>query len=194
MPTFPRTSSGVVPLQIPSRSPKAVAEVKQLQAAIGVLGENSVHAKALQEALRVAQNKTTLPPVQELESCKTFLERAQKRVFRAQAVIDRAIEQKAVDESEVAVGQRRLEVLQVQAAQVPPVAPSTVSEFAGEDRHAGEGARCSPITSRRTSWRDLLVSRTFHRCRQPMCKSWSDGSAIAIAISAMRWSSETRVW
>ena len=84
----------------------AVAEVKQLQAAIGVLGENSVHAKALQEALRVAQNKAKLPPIEEqLESWKTFLEQARKRVRRAQVVIDRAIKQKAVHESEVAEGQ-----------------------------------------------------------------------------------------
>ena len=72
---------------------EAVAEVKQLQAAIGVLGENSVHAKALQDALRVVQNKAKLPPIQDqVESCKTFLERARKRVLRAQVVMDRAIE------------------------------------------------------------------------------------------------------
>ena len=120
-----RPFSESLPLQLPSRSPEtvaveAVAEVKQLQAAIGVLGETSVHAMALHEALRVAQNKAKLPPIQEqLESCKTFLDRARKRVLRAQAVIDRATEQKAVYESEVAEGQCRLEALQVEAAHKP---------------------------------------------------------------------------
>ena len=124
-PPLPQTVSGVAPLQLPSRSPvtvvaEAVAEVKQLQAAIGVLGENSVHAKALQDALHVAQNKAKLPPIQDqVESCKTFLERARKRVLRAQVVIDRAIEQKAIYELEVAEGQRRFEALQVEAAQMP---------------------------------------------------------------------------
>ena len=117
----PEALCGVAPLQLPSRSPvtvavEAVAEVKQLQAAIGVLGENSV-----------ARNKAKLPPIQEqLKSCKTFLERVRKRVLRAQAVIDRANEQKAVYKSEVADGQRRLEALQVEAAQMP--APRVAQE------------------------------------------------------------------
>ena len=73
-----QTGSGVVPSHLPSRSP----EVKQL----------NIHAKSL-HALRVARNKTKLPPIQEqVESCKSFLQRARKRVLRAQAVINRAIE------------------------------------------------------------------------------------------------------
>ena len=39
---------------------EAAAEVKQLEAAIGVLGENNIHAKSLHEAFRVARNKTKL--------------------------------------------------------------------------------------------------------------------------------------
>ena len=131
-----QTGSGVAPAHSLSRSPETVAveaaaEVKQLEAAIGVLGENNVHAKSLHEALRVARNKTKLPPIQEqVESCKSFLDRARKRVLRAQAVIDRAVEQKAVYEKEVADGEVRLEALQAQGTNPPPLAVSSlVSEL-----------------------------------------------------------------
>ena len=97
-----------------SRSPETVA----------------IHAKSLHEALRVARNKTKLPPIQEqVESCKSFLERARKRVLRAQAVIDSAIEQKAVYEKEVADGKLRLEALQAQGTNPPPAVSSLVSEL-----------------------------------------------------------------
>ena len=127
--------SGVVPSLLPSHSPETVAveaaaEVKQLETAIGVLGENNIHAKSVHEALRVTRNKTKLPPIQEqVESCKNFLERARKRVLRAQAVNDRAIEQKAVHESEVANRELRLDALAEGANPPPPVVSSLVSEF-----------------------------------------------------------------
>ena len=130
------TGSGVASVPSLSRSPEivaveAAAEVKQLEAAIGVLGENNVHAKSLHEALRVARNKTKLPPIQDqVESCKSFLERARKRVLRAQAVIDRAVEQKAVYEKEVADGEVRLEALRAKGTNPPPLAVSSlVSEL-----------------------------------------------------------------
>ena len=64
-----------------------------------------------------ARAKSKMPPVHKRqESCKTFLERARKRVIRAQEVIDRALELKAIFETEVAEGERRLELLQAEAA------------------------------------------------------------------------------
>ena len=69
----------------------AVADV-QLEAAIAVLDGDNVHAKGLQEALRVARSKTKVPPISErVETCKTFVERAKKRVQRAQEVMDMAL-------------------------------------------------------------------------------------------------------
>ena len=66
----------------------------------------------------------------QVESCKTFLERARKRVLRAKAVIDKAIEQKAVYESDVANGERKLEALPAKGANPPPLAVSSlVSEL-----------------------------------------------------------------
>ena len=91
----------------------------------------SRRSEAVHEALRVARNKTKLPPIQEqVESCKSFIERARTRVLRAKAVTDRAIEQKAVCEKEVADGELRLEALQAQGANPPPpVVSSLVSEL-----------------------------------------------------------------
>ena len=107
----------------PSRTPEvavadAIGEVKKLEAAIAALGADSVHARGLQEALRIARNESRLPSVSErVESCKKFLERARQRVSRAQDVIDKATAQKAVHEAEVAEGERRLAQLQAEASQ-----------------------------------------------------------------------------
>ena len=87
-------------------------------------------SKPLQEALRAAQVRASVPPIQErVDSCKLFLERARKRVHRAQEVIDRAHEQKAVYETEVAEGEARLAKLMAEAAfaQTPPVVLPQVS-------------------------------------------------------------------
>ena len=73
----------------PSRTPEvavseAVGEVKKLESAIAALGEDSMHAKGLHEALRIARARSTLPPVAErVELCKKFLDRARQRVVRA---------------------------------------------------------------------------------------------------------------
>ena len=94
-------------------SPNAMGEVKKLEAAIAALGADSVHARGLQEALRIARNKSRLPSVAErVESCKKFLE----RVSRAQDVIDKATAQKAVHEAEETEGERRLAQLQAEAS------------------------------------------------------------------------------
>ena len=168
---FQRPSLGVPPLQLPSRSPEtvaveAVAEVKQLQAAIGVLGENSVHAKALHEALRVAQNKAKLPPIQE-QTCKTFLERARKRVLRAQVVIDRAIEHKAVrDNADSRLSRSKLRRCQHHPWRFKLCRSCTRRSTATLSDHVWTNQESRSIQT--SGWgRVLLVSRTFHRCRQP---------------------------
>ena len=81
-------------------------------------GENNVHAKPLVEALKAARAKSPVPPVSErLTSCWNFLERARKRVTRAEDLIARAVEQKTVFMQEVAEAappselQRRIEEL-----------------------------------------------------------------------------------
>ena len=202
-----QTGSGVALVHSLSRSPETVAveaaaEVKQLEAAIGVLGENNIHAKSLHEALRVARNKMKLPPIQEqVEFCKSFLERARKRVLRAQAVIDSATEQKAVYEKEVADGELRLEALQAQGTNPPPPAVSSlVSELQHKIDILVKGARCSQTLVQTkleftriqsSGWgKVLLLWRTFLQCPQPTFRIWRGGSATGIAISAMPWSSE----
>ena len=95
-------------MRLPSRPPDsvaadAVAEVQKLEADISALEEKNPHAQSLVEALRVARAKTKVPPVQQrIQSCKTYVERARKRVARAEAVIARTTEQKPIYEGEVA--------------------------------------------------------------------------------------------
>ena len=73
-----------------------------------------------------------MPPVQErVESCKLFLERAKKRVQRAQEVIDRACEQKALYEAEVVEGEARLAKLEAEAANIPTSVPSREDPMIG---------------------------------------------------------------
>ena len=85
--------------------------------AIAALGEDSIHAKGLHEAPRIARARSALPPVAErVESCKKFLDRARQRVVRAQDVIDKATAQKKIHDEEVAEGERRLVHLQAEAS------------------------------------------------------------------------------
>ena len=62
-------------------------------------------------------------PIQErLDSCRQFIDRAKKRVLRADEVIARAV--KAIFEAEVAQAEQRLVVLQAKAvATTPAVVP-----------------------------------------------------------------------
>ena len=78
----------------------AIGEIKSLEAAIDLLGPSSVHAKPLHMALKAAQQRSKVGPIQErLDSCRQFIERAKKRVLRADEVIARAVEQKAIFEA-----------------------------------------------------------------------------------------------
>ena len=117
------------PLQQPSRSPESVAahataDVSRLEIAISVLGEDNSHARPLLEALKVAKMQATVLPIQDrINACKAYLERARKRVARADAVIARALEQKSIFDGEVADGEKRLQELQLEEAQHPVLAP-----------------------------------------------------------------------
>ena len=125
------------PLRHTSKPPEqvaahAVGEIERLKAAIAALGDSTAHANPLKEALRVAQARASARPVEErVESCKLFLERARKRVERAQAVVDRAQEQKALHEAEVVEGEARYAKLLAEAAivDVPPVVSPQVTEL-----------------------------------------------------------------
>ena len=103
----------------------AIGEIKSLKAAIDLLGPSSVHAKPLLIALKAAQQRSKVGPIQErLDSCRQFIERAKKRVLRADEVIARAVEQKAIFEAEVAQAEQRLVMLEAEAvATTPAVVP-----------------------------------------------------------------------
>ena len=104
--------------------------MKRLEAAIEVLGGDNVHIKGLQAALRIARAKNRVVPVSErVEACKLFLERAKKRVQRAQEVVDKALTQRAVHEEEVAEAERLLALLQAEAAQPEPLGTTSVTQL-----------------------------------------------------------------
>ena len=111
----------------------AIGEIKSLEAAIDLLGPASVHAKPLLTALKAAQERSKMGPIQErLGSCRQFVERAKKRVLRADEVIARAVEQKAIFEAEVAQAEQRIVLLQAEAAATTPAVvpePAQVKEL-----------------------------------------------------------------
>ena len=102
----------------------AVEEIERLKVAISALGRVVDALKTSARSLRAAKVRASMPPIQERGIlASSFLEGAKKRVHRAQEVIDRAHEQKAVYETEVAEGEARLAKLMAEAAiaQTPPV-------------------------------------------------------------------------
>ena len=97
-----------------------MAEVQRLEAAIAALGETNPHARPLKDALQAAKSRSKVPPVADrIEACKTFIERAKRRVVRAEEIMKRAIEQKDVHVAEVEDTERRLLQLQGEAAAAP---------------------------------------------------------------------------
>ena len=113
----------------PSRSPEsvaanAIADVLWLESAISLLGDDDPHARPLLEALKVSKMQATALPIQDrIKACKAYLERARKRLARADAVIARALEQKSIFDGEVADGEKRLPELQLGETQGPDLAP-----------------------------------------------------------------------
>ena len=114
-------------------------------------------------------------PIQErVDSCKLFLERAKKRVQRAQEVIDRSCEQKVLHEAEVVEGEEKLAKARQRTSQSPPVVVPQVSELL---------ARIDAIVvdrdSRNTGYVDGLWSS---RVRRHPTNSWSLGERCFSAL------------
>ena len=86
------------PLREASRPPEAATtEAQLLEAAIAALGETNPHARLLKDALQAAKSKSKVPLVADrIEACKTFIERAKRRVVPAEEIMKRALEQKDV--------------------------------------------------------------------------------------------------
>ena len=102
-----------------SRQPRAAvalavdtaAEVERFESAIAVSGEANPHARPLKDALQATKSRSKVPPVAErVEACKKFLERAKRRVARRQRVINM---------EEVEEAEKRMLVLQAEAAHPP---------------------------------------------------------------------------
>ena len=132
----------------PSFASNASAEVQRLETAISALGETSPHAKPLVEALRIARAKSAVPPLQQrIQSCKLCIERAKQRVVRAEAVITRAVEQKAICEGEVAEGEKRLQQLLSEDASSAPPVPACSPQVAKLQRQIDD------LTKEREMWK-----------------------------------------
>ena len=82
------------------------------------------------DALQAAKSRSRVPPVAErIEACKTFLERAKRRVVRAEEIMKRAVEQKDVYVAEVEDAERRLLQLHGEAVAAPHAIVSEVGEL-----------------------------------------------------------------
>ena len=139
----------------------AIGEVKMLEAAIAALGADSVHARGLQEALRIARNKSRLLTVSErVESCKKFLERARQRVVWAQG----RRRQGHRPESSSRGGGCRV------GAQTRPVAGGSVKASWGSASTGVSSAgsdRCVDSGTRRKSCRDCRRAKQVDGHRAP---------------------------
>ena len=99
-----------------------------LEVAIAALGEfpDPSVLKALQDALKKAQEGASVPPVGvRLDSCAQFVERARRRLAKAEVEFNRVQEERALRATELAEGLARLETLRAEAAVsgVPQVSP-----------------------------------------------------------------------
>ena len=121
------------PLQQPSHAGvNAIADVSRLESAIAVLGEDNPHTRPLLDALRVAKTQANVPPIHDrIKACKAYLDRARKRVCRAEAVIARAVEQKTIFDGEVADGEKRLQEL-LEEVNAPVPVPSPRGSFSNK--------------------------------------------------------------
>ena len=136
--------------------------MERLEAAIGVLGEKNPHARPLLDALRVAKSRSKLPPVDErVEACRTFLERAKRRVARADEVITRAQEQKAVYVAEVEEAERGLALLQSEAS-VP--LQSVVPEVGELQRQVSELVRERDILRSELQGKKIIRQSPERQC------------------------------
>ena len=98
-------------------------------------------------ALKAAQQRSKVGPIQErLDSCRQFIERAKKRVLRANEVIARAVEQTAIFETEVAQAQQRLVVLEAEAV------TTRSSQGVDTNRSSGARARCIEVYNSQAGW------------------------------------------
>ena len=98
--------------------------IAKLEAAIAAVGDEDETAPKLKEALRKARQQAQIPPIEvRVKSCEQILDRARKNVFKAQEEVSKAQQflmeaQKRHEERliEVTEAERRLIMLQTEAA------------------------------------------------------------------------------
>ena len=111
-------------------SSAAQEKMRCLEAAIAALGPNpDATLKTLQDALQAARSVANVPPVGvRLDSCVQFVERARRRLAKAEEDFNRVQEERAKLAAQLSEGLARLETLRAEAAvpgpPPPPPAPS----------------------------------------------------------------------
>ena len=112
----------------------AQGRVAAVEAAINALGDSDAAAlKFLQEVLKKAMQVANCGPVGErLGACTKFVERARKRLAKADEDLARMQDERAKLDSELAEGVARLEVLRAEAAAVAPTFPAEPQNLAVE--------------------------------------------------------------
>ena len=128
---MPKQSGGQTkPATIPTNSQRgpvsrddislaAQEKVSRLEAAIAALGEHPDPSvlKTLEDALHKAKEGTSVPPVGvRLDSCAQFVERARRRLAKAEEEFNRVQEERAKRATELAEGLARLKSLRAEAA------------------------------------------------------------------------------
>ena len=131
------------------------------------------------------RRETKVPPTSErVEACKTFVERAKKRVQRVQEVMDKALAQRIVHEEEVAEGERRLALLQ-ERPQYPVPQVTQLGQWVGNGPPSAENIPPMP-----TNPQDLEVAQR-QKLRAPECdgvwRRWSGALIGGLVGTQPNW-------
>ena len=151
-------------MTVPESSPEAHERVVRLQAPLTAMGDvDCPEAQSLREGLKKAKQAVAPGPVGErLDSCATFVGRAEKRLQKADEALLKLQEDRATLARELAEGRARLEALRAEASQeiigpAPPAAEHPGTEEVRKLRELVETLR-SQVSSfesaKEDQWRD----------------------------------------
>ena len=112
------------------RTSKAADRISRLQSALDFLGHDSQDAELLKASLKTVQEQSRVRPLGErLDSCLQCIERAKERVFRAEARILEAQNDKRLAESQLAQAQQDLVKMKEEASVSDDPPPEQVPRY-----------------------------------------------------------------
>ena len=137
-----------------------------MEAAIAALGADSIHARGLQEALRIAGRRASCLPLWSGWSRASSWNGPGRECQEFKTSQDKATAQKAVHEAEVAEGERRVAQLEVEVSKPVGEVPPQVSILQGQidalirERDAG---RAKTTEGKPSAWGQVLLFVDAHR-------------------------------